>query len=1261
MPRKKTAIPKLIPTTAAVNPLRPIYSQWFEVIETLNYHQRINALDKFYKINITFLSTLSHVNLDYALIEERVSVLSDRPSLINLQKILLLMALFCFKSNSPSIEFTKKIDFGKIFERALLQLTSFIPLDFNQSAHDSVVPIEDFNDLIGNIPDLVEAFINYAYFQEYAIYEAEAVKQGMLCQESKELKQHIILHKHDILNNITTIADFFVELHLKLGDISNANKIYALFTTRPEKCQIGHVLLVSTSPRKKYHLKPAVSESNIADDCVNHLLAIKRLNALCFKLESRDIKLIGDKYYSYNLSDNFQNLEIAYTTNTLSSSLLIEKTINLSYFLAHKKITPLEIISFAKLMKCIETKFITEESTLPLKTIHTHLIRLKKAMADFYYKFQLKQNSDYFNREPAQDDHDNLIWSDFFADWFEAAQTLGPSQRQKALWRFSERFQGTLDGSLPNVFDAIVKQAATNYLLKSRTFYTVSEHQHWMALFENVFLDYAKPRKASLFQNMGFIQDCFSFIRPFLNILYDIVTTLDNRPNMIVNWVELLPELTLYKKVIINFTMGVIEHDLEILDRQNQSANPSRNIKVESDERTFIVTELKYITRFILVLCHTGQYSAALELRDEVFTRLERFSHLPFYALVVNHIQLKKNYIQGLLENTSKSESLFIHYLTTLHQAFRDADYETVTSLVPNDACEELNPNFSCFLKRLPGTLLAEALPHETKVEFLKEIRLWIDFYLTDKTIPPFYANSLMQLLNVMKSHIDAIPLEIRNILTPNRSCKYKKTNGTRPKTSIKAMMKKIRTEESRIAKMYRLEEKQNQPIEVLPVDVPPHEEDLDFLLPTAPPLVKSSKMRKTRRITQAIAAPQGCSSHEITHATQEKYRPSPPRELIFNSTFSSVPKPKIQKEKEVETEIETEFKKLELNEAPFIELSITIPCDVANMLKNISDAGHQAYLVGGAVRDILREVEPNDFDIVVDCTQIELEDILNAKLYQNIKIKHAKVYHFGRCDFTIKHKGFSLLGDAVTRDYDCNALYVKHDGRIIDPLNKLKNIISGDYIELIASDPIEKLMEDPIRILRGIEITTRLNKVLCPHLKSAMMKVSHHLGRTPFGALKHHFRKLFLSGNAVRNFRFFDELNLLPCIFNFSTFHSSENRLLQHYILNKLKLFDHAFVEGQLHKHHTEELVALLILPKVVLTHFLPELEGLNCISLDHHVSALLNDYCQYLTTLYPQLSGSVPPLLFQASSSSHHSHHLDPANELYYASSNRSQCFHR
>lgn len=1256
MPRKKTAISKLIPTTStAVNPLLPIYSQWFDAIETLDCHERVNALGKFHKMNTAYLSTLSYVNLEYALIEERLSALSDKPSLISLQKILLLLEMLIFKSNCPPVELSKKIHFGKIFERALLQLTSFIPTHFNQSVHDSDITVEDFNDFIGNIPDLAEAFITYVHFQEFAIYEAESTKQGLLCQESKDLKQHIILHKHDILNNITTIADFFVALHLKLGDISNANKIYTLFTTRPEESRIGNTLLVWSFPRKKYHLKPTISEFNLTDDCVNHLLATTRLNALCYKIESRDIAIINDEYYSYNLSDDFQNLEIAHIEETISPSVLIEKTINLSYFLAHKKIINSEIISFAKLMKCIETKFITEDSTLLLKTISAHFVRLKKAMANYYYKFQLTQNSDYFKREPKENDHDNLIWCDFFADWFEAAQTLGPLQRQKALWQFSERFQGSLDRTLPSAFDAIIKQAATNHLFKLRTFHTVSERQRWMALFENIFLDYSKSQKASLFINVSFLQDCFSFIRPFLDTLYEMATTL-NSQNMNANCIQLLPELALYKKIISHFIIEVMEHDLAILDRQIQSNNAPRNTKAELKEQAFIISELKRITNFILVLCHAGQHSMAKELRDELFARLEQFSHLPFYKLIEPAIEIKKQYIHNLLEDTSKSESLYVYYLTTLHQAFSDADYETVISLAPNEACEALNPNFTSFLKRLPGTLIADALPHETKVECLKEIQFWIDFYLTDKTIFPFCANTLIQLLNVMKSNIDVIPFEVKNILTPNRSCKYKKTNRTRPETSIKAMMKKIRMEESRIAKMYRLEEKQNQPIvEVISVDLPPQEKRTDCLLPSEPPLpsiIKPSKKPKTRRTTQAIAAPEACS--------EKGYRPPPPRELIFNTTFCSAPKPKIQKEKKIEAEIETEFKKLELSEASCMPFSITIPCDVVNMLKNISDAGHQAYLVGGAVRDILRGSEPNDYDIVVDCTQNELETLLNSKLNQNLKIKHAKVYHFGRCDFTIKHKGFSLLGDAVTRDYDCNALYAKHNGIIIDPLNKIKNIISGDYIELIASDPIEKLIDDPIRILRGIELTTRLNKALSPVLKSAMIKISPYLSCIPFGALKHQLRKLFLSGNAVRNFRIFDELNVLPCIFNFSTFNWSENRLLQQYILNKLELFDHASMEGQLHKHHTEELVALLILPKVILTHFLPELEGLNCISLHSHVSALLNDYWQYLTTYYPQLSAAAPPLLFHASSSSRHSQPLDPANELCYASSNRSRCFH-
>src|SRR3954471_23134613 len=64
--------------------------------------------------------------------------------------------------------------------------------------------------------------------------------------------------------------------------------------------------------------------------------------------------------------------------------------------------------------------------------------------------------------------------------------------------------------------------------------------------------------------------------------------------------------------------------------------------------------------------------------------------------------------------------------------------------------------------------------------------------------------------------------------------------------------------------------------------------------------------------------------------------------------------------------------------------LSLKIPRDVAKIVDRLLDSGHDAYVVGGSVRDALRGVDPHDWDVTTDATPEQIQKVFTRSLYNN-------------------------------------------------------------------------------------------------------------------------------------------------------------------------------------------------------------------------------------------------------------------------------------
>ena len=66
------------------------------------------------------------------------------------------------------------------------------------------------------------------------------------------------------------------------------------------------------------------------------------------------------------------------------------------------------------------------------------------------------------------------------------------------------------------------------------------------------------------------------------------------------------------------------------------------------------------------------------------------------------------------------------------------------------------------------------------------------------------------------------------------------------------------------------------------------------------------------------------------------------------------------------------------------VKTKISIPKEVQNVLKELSKAGYEAYIVGGCVRDLVRGKKPKDWDVATNAEPDEIQKVFPKSFYTN-------------------------------------------------------------------------------------------------------------------------------------------------------------------------------------------------------------------------------------------------------------------------------------
>ncbi|MEO8809100.1 MAG: polynucleotide adenylyltransferase PcnB [Rhodanobacter sp.] len=223
-------------------------------------------------------------------------------------------------------------------------------------------------------------------------------------------------------------------------------------------------------------------------------------------------------------------------------------------------------------------------------------------------------------------------------------------------------------------------------------------------------------------------------------------------------------------------------------------------------------------------------------------------------------------------------------------------------------------------------------------------------------------------------------------------------------------------------------------------------------------------------------------------------------------------------------------------------------------VLYRLNEAGYQAYLVGGAVRDLLLDVQPKDFDVATDATPDEVK-----KLFRNCRLigRRFRLAHVVFGPEIIEVATFRGLGeedgkgdrhvvdgrivrdniwgtieeDAIRRDFRVNAMYYDiSDFSVRDYVGGTQDL--HDRVLRLIGDPEVRYHEDPVRMLRAARLAAKLDMQIDAAAMAPFESLGPLLADAAPARLFDESLKMFLSGNGLKSFRMLEQCGLLKFLF---------------------------------------------------------------------------------------------------------------------------------
>ena len=205
---------------------------------------------------------------------------------------------------------------------------------------------------------------------------------------------------------------------------------------------------------------------------------------------------------------------------------------------------------------------------------------------------------------------------------------------------------------------------------------------------------------------------------------------------------------------------------------------------------------------------------------------------------------------------------------------------------------------------------------------------------------------------------------------------------------------------------------------------------------------------------------------------------------------------------------------------------------------------GHQAFLVGGCVRDLLLGREPADYDVTTDATPERVSELFPDSIAVGARFGVILVARDGaRVEVTTFRRdvGYSdgrhpdevvyatkPEDDVSRRDFTINGLLMRHNsGEVLDFVGGQADLRAA--LVRAIGDPGRRFAEDKLRMLRAVRFAARFGYQIEPDTFAAMQRRASEIHAVSAERIHEELTKLLTEGAARRGFELLDESGLLP------------------------------------------------------------------------------------------------------------------------------------
>lgn len=218
------------------------------------------------------------------------------------------------------------------------------------------------------------------------------------------------------------------------------------------------------------------------------------------------------------------------------------------------------------------------------------------------------------------------------------------------------------------------------------------------------------------------------------------------------------------------------------------------------------------------------------------------------------------------------------------------------------------------------------------------------------------------------------------------------------------------------------------------------------------------------------------------------------------------------------------------------METELSVPQELLAICRTLHEAGYQAYLVGGCVRDMLLGRTPKDWDVTTNATPEQIQALFSDTFYENeygtvgvvttsedprlkvIEITPYRIegeYSNARHPDTVRF-GQNLSEDLKRRDFTINAIaYDPLTRELVDEHGGREDLLEKRLVTV--GEPTERFAEDALRMLRAIRLSAELDFVIDSKTATGIAAQAGQLAKISRERIRDEFSRILMSDRPMQ------------------------------------------------------------------------------------------------------------------------------------------------